>query len=101
MGKVLLSMSALVAVITCFISVISPAFAAPHDITVEDTDVFPESIDATPDGTVFLGSLKKPIIYRALPNSNAKAWIDLTGNQPVTCHVRIRLRKGFGHVCMN
>jgi len=64
-----------------------PAQAAPRDIMVQDTDVFPESIAATPDGTVFLGSLKKPIIYRAAPNTDAKPWIHLSGNQPVTLGV--------------
>lgn len=65
----------------------TPLQAAPRDVTVLDSDVYPESIAATPDGTVFLGSLKKPIIYRAMPNADAKPWIHLSGNQPVTLGV--------------
>ncbi len=45
------------------------------DVTIDDTQVYPESISSTSDGTLFSGSVKG-IIYRAAPGSSlAKAWI--------------------------
>jgi hypothetical protein len=55
------------------------AFAAPSDVTVNDTMVFPESITSTTGGEVIFGSLRKPIIYRsAASGSSADAWIHLS-----------------------
>jgi sugar lactone lactonase YvrE len=48
------------------------------DVTIDDTNVYPESISSTSDGTLFSGSLKG-IIYRATPGkSRAVAWITPT-----------------------
>jgi hypothetical protein len=48
------------------------------DITVDDTDVYPESLSAAPDGTVYIGSIKG-IVFRAAPGSaRAQAWIHPT-----------------------
>ena len=56
------------------------AEAAPPVVTVVDRDVFPESITALPDGTVILGGMLQPYIYRARPGSAvAERWIDLRG----------------------
>ena len=56
------------------------AEAAPPVVTVADRDVFPESITALPDGTVILGGMLQPYIYRARPGSAvAERWIDLRG----------------------
>ncbi len=45
------------------------------DVTIDDTNVYPESISSTADGTLFSGSVKG-IIYRAAPGSaRAEAWI--------------------------
>jgi sugar lactone lactonase YvrE len=45
------------------------------DIRIMDTQVFPESITSTQDGTVFVGSVKG-IVYRAAPcAAEAHAWI--------------------------
>jgi sugar lactone lactonase YvrE len=53
--------------------------AAPADVTVNDTMVFPESITSTTDGEVIFGSLRKPIIYRSAPGgTSADAWIHLS-----------------------
>lgn len=55
------------------------ANAAPGIITLADKDVFPESMTATRDGTVIVGSMVLPYIYRALPGATtATRWIDLT-----------------------
>jgi hypothetical protein len=80
-------MNAIAAATSLSAILVLPVQAAPRDIMVQDTDVYPESIAATPDGTVFLGSLKKPIIYRAAPNADAKPWIHLSGKQPITLGV--------------
>ncbi len=56
------------------------ALAAPPVVTVADRDVFPESITALPDGTVILGGMLQPYIYRSRPGSAvAERWIDLRG----------------------
>jgi sugar lactone lactonase YvrE len=45
------------------------------DVTIEDTNVYPESISSTANGTLFAGSVKG-IIFRAAPGSStAQAWI--------------------------
>jgi len=48
---------------------------APRDIAVDDTRVFPESLGASRDGTLYIGSWKG-IVYRARPGEAlATAWI--------------------------
>ncbi len=65
------SWSAVIAV-TC--SVACAAKPLP-DVTIADTNVYPESISSTSDGTLFSGSVKG-IIYRATPGSSeAEGWI--------------------------
>ena len=50
----------------------SPTFA---DIRIDDTEVFPESISAGTDGTIYVGSVKGNV-YRALPGADiATPWI--------------------------
>jgi sugar lactone lactonase YvrE len=45
------------------------------DVVIDDTYVFPESMSAAKDGTLFIGSLKG-IIFRAAPGeSKARPWI--------------------------
>jgi hypothetical protein len=72
MRKILLHMMAL----ACLSG---PALAAPATITLADKNIFPESMTATPDNTVIVGSMLQPFIYRALPGALvATRWIDLT-----------------------
>jgi hypothetical protein len=48
------------------------------DILIDDTNVYPESMSAAPDGTVYVGSMKG-IVFRATPGSaKAEAWIKPT-----------------------
>lgn len=55
------------------------ALAAPVTITLPDPNIFPESVTATPEGTVIIGSMIQPYIYRARPGrATAERWIDLT-----------------------
>jgi hypothetical protein len=62
----------------CFVPM---ATSAPVEITVDGTNIFPENITSTPDGTVFVGSMVTPVIYRALPGAaTAEPWIHFTGD---------------------
>jgi hypothetical protein len=57
----------------------SAAMAGPGIITLADKNVFPESMTAMTNGTVIVGSMIQPFIYRALPGAvTAARWIDLT-----------------------
>lgn len=54
--------------------------AAPREVTVDDTQVFPESITVLTDGSVIFGSARKPFIYRSAPAaSRAQRWIEVKG----------------------
>lgn len=45
------------------------------DVVIDDTNVYPESLSAARDGTLFIGSIKG-IVFRARPGSGkAEAWI--------------------------
>jgi hypothetical protein len=69
-----LCLGAAMAVLAC-----APALAE-RTVTVADRDIFPESITALPDGTVILGGMLQPWIYRARPGAaTAERWIDLRG----------------------
>jgi hypothetical protein len=52
------------------------AWSAPaHDIRIDDVAVYPESLSAAPDGTVYIGSMKG-IVFRAPPGAAfAEPWI--------------------------
>jgi len=59
--------------------VLGCAASATHanrgDIRIADTDVYPESVASTSDGTIYVGSIKGNV-YRAAPNENvALPWI--------------------------
>ncbi len=48
------------------------------DIVMDGTDLYPESMSSSPDGTVYIGSMKG-IVFRARPGSaKATAWIKPT-----------------------
>jgi sugar lactone lactonase YvrE len=60
------------------------AGAAPRpDIIIDDTDVYPESMSAAADGTLYIGSMKG-IVFRAAPGSTtATAWIRPTSDNGI------------------
>ncbi len=59
-----------------------PATAA-GDIRVDDAAVFPESLSATPDGTVYVGSIKG-VVFRAPPGAaTAEPWIRPTAENGI------------------
>ena len=52
------------------------ATAAPSEVTIPGSRVFPESLTATSDGSLIIGSLGEGAIYRAAPGaSTAELWI--------------------------
>ena len=61
-------------------AMVAPAAAAPRgDIRIDDVHVFPESLSATADGTVYVGSIKG-MVFRAKPGSNmAEPWVQPEG----------------------
>ncbi len=63
------------------------AACAAGDVTIDDTDVYPESITVA-GGAVILSSNNKPVIYRALSGQNkAEPWIHLSTPGAVTLGV--------------
>jgi sugar lactone lactonase YvrE len=49
--------------------------ALPQEVVINDADVYPESMSAARDGTLYIGSMKG-VVFRALPGaSKAEAWI--------------------------
>lgn len=53
----------------------APAHAQRGDIRIADTEVFPESVTSTADGTIYAGSIKGNV-YRAAPGDTAALpWI--------------------------
>jgi hypothetical protein len=58
-------------VVACNVSI----GATLPDVTIDDTLVFPESLSAAADGSLYIGSWKG-IVYRALPGqTKATPWI--------------------------
>ena len=55
----------------------SPKIAmAASDVTVDAPKAFPESLSSTANGTLYIGSLSRGEVYRALPGEKtAKLWI--------------------------
>jgi hypothetical protein len=69
------------AVMPFALTCLTPAAAAPRplpDIVMDGTNLYPESMSSSPDGTVYIGSMKG-IVFRARPGSaKAAAWIKPT-----------------------
>ena len=58
-----------------FLGVGAQAFAEPHDIRIDDLNVYPESMSSGPDGSLYVGSMKG-IVFRAKPGADvAEPWI--------------------------
>ncbi len=71
MLKTLLAVTAIAA-----FAVDTAAAQQPAAVVISDSDVYPESLDAAADGTLYIGSIEKGIIYRARPGTGkAEAWI--------------------------
>lgn len=61
------------------------------DIRIADTAVYPESLDAAEDGTVYIGSVKGNV-YRALPGEDqAQPWIRHSGTNGILTLLGVRV----------
>lgn len=59
----------------CLLSSMALAQRPAEDVRIDDTEVFPESVTSSRDGTIYVGSVKGNV-YRALPQSStATPWI--------------------------
>ncbi len=56
-----------------------PAPAAPpQDIVIDGSDVYPESMSAAPDGTIYVGSMRGTVFRVAPGGAKAEPWIQPT-----------------------
>ncbi len=71
--------------------------AAPgHDIRIDDTAVYPESLSAAPDGSVYIGSIKG-IVFRAPPGAaTAEPWIRPTAENGILSILGVLVDKPAG-----
>ena len=75
------SLTAVVAVMTSAPIVLAQSRS---EVTINDTDVRPENLTSSKDGTVYFGSMSKGTIYRAAPGAaQAEPWI-LASNSGMT-----------------
>jgi hypothetical protein len=59
------------------------AGAAPHDVRIDDVNVYPESLSSGPDGALYIGSMKG-IVFRARPHAAmAEPWIQPTAENGI------------------
>jgi hypothetical protein len=62
-----------------------PAWAEPGLVVTTDPQSQPESITVAPDGALILGSMSKPVIYRAAKGATkAEVFIDVSLEGPVS-----------------
>ena len=67
----------LAAVALAFACGIGAGNAAPSEVVIPSNNVYPESLTATPDGSLIIGSLGQGNIYRARPGAGvAEKWIE-------------------------
>jgi sugar lactone lactonase YvrE len=57
--------------------------ASPPDVRIDDVNVYPESLSAGPDGSLYIGSMKG-IVFRARPHAAiAEPWIQPTAGNGI------------------
>jgi len=78
----------------------APAFAA-SDVVVDAPQAFPESLGSTPNGTLYIGSINRGEVYRALPGqAHATVWISKqAGNFGIVLGVLADARSNTLYVC--
>lgn len=78
----------------------APALAAT-DVVVDAPMAFPESLTSTPNGTLYIGSLGRGEVYRALPGQKrAATWISKqAGNFGMVLGVLADAKSGTLYVC--
>ena len=77
MRNTLPSVRGLIVAVITLTSFVSTVLAQDRtEVTINDTDVTPENLTSSQDGTVYFGSMTKGTIYRAAPGaSQAEPWI--------------------------
>ena len=77
-----------------------PAWAA-NDVVVTAPMAFPESLTSTPNGTLYIGSINRGEVYRALPGQKrASTWISKqAGNFGIVLGVLADAKSGTLYVC--
>ena len=77
-----------------------PALAAT-DVVVDAPMAFPESLSSTPNGTLYIGSLGRGEVYRALPGAKkATTWISKqAGNFGMVLGVLADAKSGTLYIC--
>jgi sugar lactone lactonase YvrE len=77
-----------------------PALAAT-DVVVDAPMAFPESLTSTPNGTIYIGSINRGEVYRALPGAKrATTWISKqAGNFGIVLGVLADAPHGTLYVC--
>jgi hypothetical protein len=80
----------------------TPALAAT-DVVVDAPMAYPESLGSTPNGTLYIGSINRGEVYRALPGQKrATTWITKqAGNFGIVLGVLADARSGTLYVCDN
>ncbi|HUE63213.1 MAG TPA: hypothetical protein VMO78_02460 [Rhizomicrobium sp.] len=80
----------------------TPALAAT-DVVVDAPMAYPESLGSTPNGTLYIGSINRGEVYRALPGQkHATTWISKqAGNFDIVLGVLADARSGTLYVCDN
>ncbi len=78
----------------------TPALAATN-VVVDAPMAFPESLTSTPNGTIYIGSINRGEVYRALPGQKrATTWISKqAGNFGIVLGVLADARSGTLYVC--
>lgn len=77
-----------------------PAFAAAN-VVVDAPMAYPESLTSTPNGTIYIGSINRGEVYRALPGEErATTWISKqAGNFGIVLGVLADARSNTLYVC--
>jgi sugar lactone lactonase YvrE len=75
----------------------------PPQVVIDGQRVFPESMDAAADGSLFFGSIGNKMIYRAAPGSDKAAPFVLSGTDGLqsTFGVFVDNRSGTLYACSN
>jgi sugar lactone lactonase YvrE len=73
--------AAMLAMLGNVIAPFSVAGGQNAPITIEGERIFPESLDAGSDGTLYIGSVGKGAIFKVAPNSKANLWIEKAPNK--------------------
>src|SRR5579871_28572 len=88
---------------TAFVRHVWAAPAAATDVVVDAAMAYPESLSSTPDGTLYIGSINRGEVYRALKGEKrATTWISKqAGNFGIVLGVLADARSNRLYICDN